>query len=169
MQRWFALAGGGDPYPLYAASNFGSFLGLRAHPLLVEPLLSINDQSRGWSFAYAALALLVAACALRLPNAVAAGQAPAELTPRATVATARPSRATIGGWVLLSAIPSGLMLSTSLHLTTNIVAMPLLWVLPLGLYLLSYSVVFATRRGPAATITRLAPYLLRRRFECVFR
>ena len=160
MQRWFALAGGGDPYPLYAASNFGSFLGLLAYPLLVEPLLSINDQSRGWSFAYAALALLVAACALRLPKTVAAGHAAAELTPRATVATARPSRAAIGRWILLSAIPSGLMLSTSLHLTTNIVAMPLLWVLPLGLYLLSYSVAFATRRGPAATITRLAPYLL---------
>jgi len=63
-------------------------------------------------------------------------------------------------WIGISAIPSGLMLSTTLHVTTDVVAMPLLWVLPLGLYLLSFSVAFATRRGPADTIIRTAPYAL---------
>ncbi|MDB5708447.1 MAG: hypothetical protein JWL96_517, partial [Sphingomonas bacterium] len=59
IQRWYALAGGGDPYPLYAASNFGSFLGLIAYPLLVEPLLPVAAQSRLWGFGYAMLALLL--------------------------------------------------------------------------------------------------------------
>jgi len=63
-------------------------------------------------------------------------------------------------WIVLSAIPSGLMLSTTLHLTTDIVAMPLLWVLPLGLYLLSYSVAFATGRAPATMIIRMTPFAL---------
>ena len=68
MQRWFALAGGGDPYPLYAASNFGSFLGLITYPLVVEPLLPVASQSLAWSVGYGLLALLLAGCALTLPR-----------------------------------------------------------------------------------------------------
>jgi hypothetical protein len=63
-------------------------------------------------------------------------------------------------WILLSAVPSGLILSTTLHLTTDIAAVPLLWVLPLGLYLLSFTVAFAANRGPADLITRIAPITL---------
>jgi len=154
MQRWFALAGGGDPYPLYAASNLGSFLGLLAYPLIVEPLLPVDAQSIVWSVGYGALALLVAGCALLLPRTVTAH-------PLAAASTVpRPARRDVARWIILSAIPSGLMLSTTLHLTTDIVAMPLLWVVPLGLYLLSFSVAFAPRRGAAEAITRLAPLAL---------
>jgi hypothetical protein len=63
-------------------------------------------------------------------------------------------------WIALAAIPSGLMLSTSTHLTTDIVAVPLLWVLPLGLYLLSFVVAFARRRGPTEFITQIAPLII---------
>jgi SAM-dependent methyltransferase len=63
-------------------------------------------------------------------------------------------------WVILAAIPSGLMLSTTTHLTTDIVAIPLLWVLPLGLYLLSFVIAFAARRGPANFITMIAPLMI---------
>ncbi|MGZ8998690.1 MAG: spermidine synthase, partial [Allosphingosinicella sp.] len=63
-------------------------------------------------------------------------------------------------WVALAAVPSGLMLSTTTHLTTDIVAMPLLWALPLGLYLLSFVIAFAARRGPAAFVTALAPLII---------
>ncbi len=152
IQRWYALAGGGDLYPLYAASNVGSFLGLIAYPLLVEPLLPVAAQSRMWSAGYVTLALLVAACALRLPRV-----APAEVS---ASSAPKPNTREIGRWIVLAAIPSGLMLSTTLHLTTDIVAMPLLWVVPLGLYLLSFSVAFAPDRRGASLITRTAPFML---------
>ena len=152
IQRWFALAGGGDPYPLYAASNLGSFLGLIAYPLIVEPLLPVAAQSLVWSVGYGVLALLVMLCALRLPQT-----APIRI---AASSAARPTRRQLASWIALSAIPSGLMLSTTLHLTTDIVAMPLLWVVPLGLYLLSFSVAFAPDRRAARLITRVAPFAL---------
>ena len=145
MQRWFAVSGGGDPYPLYAASNLGSFAGLIAYPLIVEPLLPLNGQSWLWTGGYALVLALVAVCGFGLPT----GGAPKTLT-----ATGRaPSWREVGNWMLLAAIPSGLMLSTSTHLTTDIVAMPLLWVVPLGLYLLSFSVAFSEKRGLADAIT----------------
>src|SRR5436189_87698 len=67
IQRWYSLSGGGDPYPLYAASNVGSFCGLIAYPLLVEPLLPVTTQRLVWSAGYALLVLLVAWCAFTLP------------------------------------------------------------------------------------------------------
>ena len=151
MQRWFALSGGADPYPLYAASNLGSFGGLLTYPLLVEPLAPLAVQRWLWSAGYALLVLLVGWCALALPRS-----APVADSARG----ARPSWRTIGAWVLLSAIPSGLILSTTLHLTTDIGAMPLLWVIPLGLYLLSFTFAFANRRWPARAIARIAPVVL---------
>jgi len=153
IQRWFAHAGTRDPYPLYAASNFGSFAGLLAYPLVVEPLLPIRDQRWVWSAGYLALALLVAWCALKLPKHEAAPR-------QAKAATPAPGWRERAYWIVLAAIPSGLILSTTLHLTTDIAAMPLLWVIPLGLYLLSFTVAFATNRTPARTITRAAPFLL---------
>ena len=68
LQRWYVLSGCGDPYPLYAASNFGSFLGLLAYPLLVEPIFPIAGQSFGWSAGFALVALLILGCAIRLPT-----------------------------------------------------------------------------------------------------
>ncbi len=152
IQRWFAQSGQGDPYPLYAASNVGSFAGLLSYPLIVEPLLPVAMQSLGWSLGYVLLAGLVIACAARLPRAAEPGESDAR------------SPAIAGGemlrWIILAAIPSGLMLSTTLHLTTDIVAMPLLWVLPLGLYLLSFSIGFASNRTAATVLTRFAPFSL---------
>ena len=63
-------------------------------------------------------------------------------------------------WLCLSAVPSGLMLSTTTHLSTDIMAMPLLWAIPLGLYLLSFTAAFADRRGAARAVSRIAPALL---------
>lgn len=153
MQRWFALSGGGDPYPLYAASNIGSFAGLVAYPLIVEPLLPVAAQSRLWSMGYLLVMALVALCLFRMPKVTASAFAPLRQSEA-------PDGRTIGRWVLLAAVPSGLMLSTSLHLTTDIVAMPLLWVVPLGLYLLSFSVAFATNRRLAVALGRMTPFIL---------
>lgn len=156
MQRWFAASPtAGDPYPLYAASNLGSFAGLLAYPLLAEPLVPLATQSVGWAAGYALLVVLVAAAALarrRAPAPVASAAA----SPRASAPGAR----TILLWLALSAVPSGLMLSTTTFLTTDIFAMPLLWVIPLGLYLLSFSVAFAARRAIAGALVLVAPLVL---------
>ncbi len=154
MQRWYAATDPGrDPYALYAASNVGSFGGLIAYPLLVEPLTALHSQSLMWSIGYGVLVLLVALCALALPRAGRNGAADDAAT---TVSTA-PSGRRIALWVTLAFVPSGLMLATSTFLTTDIVAVPLLWVLPLGLYLLSFTVAFASNRMPSEVLTKFAP------------
>ena len=153
MQRWYALESSrGDPYPLYAASNLGSFAGLLSYPLIVEPLMSLQQQSWLWTGIYAVLVFLVAACGLTVP-AKAVEEAPKETAPA-------PTWRQIAHWVALAAVPSGLMLSTTTHLTIDIVAVPLLWVLPLGLYLLSFVIAFAARRGIANFVTVLAPLVI---------
>jgi SAM-dependent methyltransferase len=153
LQRWFALSDGGDPYPLYAASNLGSFGGLIAYPFLAEPLLAISQQRWIWSISYALLVLLVAWCGLRLPRSARGEPGEASIGPV-------PGARTIVTWIVLAAVPSGLILSTTLHITTDLVAMPLLWVLPLGAYLLSFTFAFAANRSPAKAIVRLAPLIL---------
>jgi SAM-dependent methyltransferase len=153
MQRWYALEGArGDPYPLYAASNLGSFAGLLSYPLLVEPLLTLHQQSLLWSAGYFLLIAMVVACALTVPAAAV------EAMPEANGPAPSPRR--LLHWVALAAVPSGLMLSTTTHLTTDIVAVPLLWVLPLALYLLSFVIAFAHRRGASNAFVALAPLFL---------
>jgi SAM-dependent methyltransferase len=153
MQRWYALeTSRGDPYALYAASNLGSFAGLISYPLLVEPLLTLEQQSGLWTGGYAVLVALVVACALTIPAQVVE-ERPQRLSPPAGAKR-------VLHWIVLAAVPSGLMLSTTTHLTTDIVAIPLLWVVPLGLYLLSFVVAFASRRGPTEFITQLSPLII---------
>nr|MBA4771366.1 fused MFS/spermidine synthase [Sphingobium sp.] len=154
LQRWYGETGEGDPYPLYSASNLGSFAGLIAYPLLVEPLMTLHAQSILWSLGYAALFFLVYASTRRLPAV------PVEREEAKDASAPAPHARTMLLWTVLAAVPSGLMLATSLYLTTDIVAMPMLWVLPLGLYLLSFSVAFATRRGGADLCVLIAPLIL---------
>jgi hypothetical protein len=154
MQRWYAAHPQAKaPWALYAASNFGSFAGLLSYPLLAEPLLSLHWQSWGWSLGYLALIALVWATA----------RARRGIAPISADVTA-PSEALgwrrIALWIVLSAVPSGLMLSTTTHLTTDIFAMPLLWVIPLGIYLLSFVIAFSDRRGAAGWISLAAPTLV---------
>jgi hypothetical protein len=152
LQRWFAASHGDDPYPLYAASNLGSFAGLLAYPLIAEPVLAVSQQRWLWTTGYAWLVIFVAWCALRFPDA----------DDREPVANglAVPAWRVLAKWTVLAAVPSGLILSTTLHITTDLVAMPLLWVLPLGAYLLSFTIAFATSRWAAEWIARSAPFLL---------
>ncbi|QIK79543.1 hypothetical protein G7077_12140 [Sphingomonas piscis] len=150
IQSWYAKCGLGDPYPLYAASNFGSFAGLLAYPFVVEPLLSVANQRMLWSAGYVLLALLCGYCSFHLPKARTDG----------AVEAVPPARSKMIRWALQAAVPSGLVLSTTLQLTTDIVAVPLLWVLPLGLYLLSFSIAFAASRGVADVMGRAAPFTL---------
>ncbi|MXO94670.1 hypothetical protein GRI62_13785 [Erythrobacter arachoides] len=159
LQRWFAAhPQAGNPYPLYAASNLGSFAGLLAYPLLAEPLLAIGQQSHAWAAGYALLVVLVASALWARRNSNAAAIVPAD-DPQEPIA-ARSDWRTVLLWLALSAVPSGLMLSTTTFLTTDIMAIPLVWVIPLGLYLLSFTIAFAERRALAGLFVVLAPLVL---------
>ncbi|MFN4239016.1 MAG: spermidine synthase [Erythrobacter cryptus] len=162
IQRWYAAdPQAGDPYPLYAASNLGSFAGLVSYPLLIEPFLPLDAQSLIWSLGYGAMLVLLALVASARWNAGAqAAAAPAQGADGAMAAGAPITPRRIALWLALAAVPSGLMLSTTTHLTTDIFAMPLLWVIPLGVYLLSFSLAFAENRAPARIVSRAAPYVL---------
>ena len=155
MQRWYSAdPQAGEPWALYAASNLGSFAGLLAYPLLAEPLLGLHAQAAAWSGGYAALVVLVALCAW--VRWLVRGDEP----PAPAARTASVPRSRIVQWLVLAAVPSGLMLSTTTHLTIDVFAMPLLWVIPLGLYLLSFVVAFADRRPFAGAVARATPVLL---------
>ena len=157
MQRWYALTGNqGNPYALYAASNIGSFAGLIAYPLLVEPFMPMLSQNWLWTGIYAVLVVAVALCARLLwQTRIIAAAEPAAETDGDVIGWKRRLY-----WIALAAVPSGLMLSTTSHLTTDLMAMPLLWVIPLGLYLLSFSVAFADNQRPAFWISKVAPLVL---------
>ncbi|MDP8916673.1 MAG: fused MFS/spermidine synthase [Pseudomonadota bacterium] len=145
VQAWWARVhgaeqGGRDPYVLYAASNLGSLLGLLAYPLLVEPTLTLPQQSLLWTggFAlFAGLALLIGLQAWRSPAAQAAA-GPA----RPAAAVAWRDRLT---WLGLAAVPSSLLLGVTSHLSTDVAAAPFLWAAPLALYLLTFVNAFAAR------------------------
>jgi hypothetical protein len=152
IQRWYAAATGGrDPYPLYAASNLGSFTGLLSYPLLVEPRLPLDQQSGLWTGGYVLLVVLTLACAAVLPRAGL------DTSDAGYTAEAPPSLGRRLWWIVLAAVPSGLMLSTTTYLTTDIVAIPMMWVIPLGLYLLSFTLAFGQSRGVAISICQLSP------------
>ncbi len=148
LQRWFAQTGhrsAKDPYFLYAASNAGSLVGLLGYPLLVEPALRLSAQSRWWSFGYMLFIALTAACAAlawRARSTAPAADAEDEQTQEGT--TAAPWRERLR-WIALAFVPSSLMMGVTTALTTDVPAIPLFWVLPLALYLLSFVLVFATR------------------------
>ena len=149
IQRWFADSGhkySSDPYFLYAASNAGSLAGLLAYPFLIEPLLTLKDQSRLWSYGYVAFVALTAACALLIwssrPSRAAIDQQP-EIGEGAAAKGRLSERLR---WIVLAFVPSSLMLGVTTQITTDVPAIPLFWVLPLALYLGSFVVVFAKRQ-----------------------
>ncbi len=147
LQWWFAQtrhALSANPYFLYAASNLGSLAALLGYPLLVEPNLRLSDQAKFWSVGYGLLALLIATCALTLWKGAGGKQAQISLETDAETAPITLTRRL--RWIALAFAPTSLMYGVTTYLTTDIAAVPLLWVLPLALYLLSFILVFARRR-----------------------
>jgi spermidine synthase len=144
LQAWFARSGhrdAADPYFLYGASNLGSFLALLSYPFLIEPLLTLKTQSAAWSQGFVILAALIAACGLVLSRS-GAGAARADTPVEDGLPPAWRDRL---GWIGLSAVPSGLLVALTAHLSTDVAAVPLLWVVPLALFLLTF--VLAFREG----------------------
>jgi hypothetical protein len=145
LQAWFVRTGhpnGTDPYFLYASSNIGSFLALLSYPVLLEPLFTLRTQNLIWTGGYGLLIVLIAACGvllLRSPVSAAIDVLAEESAapPPAWILRAR--------WIFLAAVPSGLLIAVTAHISTDIAAAPLLWVLPLSLYLLTWVLVFQSR------------------------
>jgi hypothetical protein len=144
LQAWFVRTGhpdGPDPYFLYASSNIGSFLALLSYPILFEPMLSLHAQNLMWTAGYGMLIALIAVCGVMMIRSPRIGQT-AEAAKEAVPA---PSWASRARWVFLAAVPSGLLIAVTAHISTDIAAAPLLWVLPLSLYLLTWVLVFQSR------------------------
>ncbi|MBI2835824.1 MAG: fused MFS/spermidine synthase [Acidobacteria bacterium] len=149
LQSWFARTKhptASDPYFLYSASNLGSMLGLMAYPLAVEPTMSLQAQGVAWSAGYVGLVCLIWACALAMRRG---GTGAAVAAPRPVTIATSPAASEPLWWLAYSLVPSSLMLSVTTHITTDVAAVPLLWVGPLALYLLSFVLVFA-RRPPVS-------------------
>ncbi|MCZ2342239.1 MAG: fused MFS/spermidine synthase [Bacteroidales bacterium] len=180
---------GSDPYFLYAASNAGSLIGLLGYPFVIEPLLTLPDQFTDWLIGYAGLLLLMTACAATIRTTASHQESqPAPPTPLSDRDSAKedsdsgptthvlvptvppsegppteapPSRWQLGKWVALAALPSSFLMSATTHLTTDIAPVPLLWVVPLALYLLSFIIVFARWPDRARlVIGRTVPMLI---------
>jgi SAM-dependent methyltransferase len=178
-----------NPYFLYAASNLGSMLALLAYPFVIEPAWGTTLQTHAWSAGYGVLLLLAGACVLQVKNngqdlaATIAPVARTESRPSvdaagfgsARSATAGPgpdSKSEVGAkagvttaqrlrWILLAFIPSSLMLGVTTHVSTDLATIPLLWVLPLATYLLTFILAFSERTWISArVIARAFPLLV---------
>lgn len=125
------------PYVLYSASNLGSFAGLLGYVALVEPMFDLSTQSAYWSVLYGCGALLLILTAILLR--------PASATPNTHVASTPVTWRARGTWIGLAFLPSSLSLGVTTYITTDVASIPLLWVLPLSLYLLSFVDAFRTR------------------------
>jgi hypothetical protein len=150
-----------DPYFLYAASNAGSLVALMAYPTVIEPLLGLSRQARVWTIGYGAFVILVLVCAVAARFALTGHHAVARADAGAATAEEAVSWQRRARWCLLAAVPSSLMLGVTTALTTDLAPVPLLWVAPLALYLLTFVAAFG-KSGDRETrmATRALPLLL---------
>lgn len=145
IQHWYSCHSntrGRDPYVLYSASNLGSFAALLSYPFLIEPWLTLSGQTATWSALYAVFGCLLIACIYQLRRHFA-GEAPMDAPDAQALEEAKtPTWKQKLIWVALAFMPSSLMLGVTTHVTTDIAAVPLLWIVPLALYLLSFVLTF---------------------------
>jgi SAM-dependent methyltransferase len=151
LQKWFSHSdapAASDPYFLYVASNAGSMAGLLSYPFVLEPTLHLSTQRRLWSYGYVLLLLLAGGCVALIWRGARRLTQPAERTqddavPDAIGEDLRPAVKRRLRWVVLAFVPASLTLGVTTALTTDMPAIPLFWVLPLAVYLLSFVLVFA--------------------------
>jgi SAM-dependent methyltransferase len=145
VQAWFARSSPGrSPYRLFALSNLASMLALLGYPFALEPWVPTRLQSYGWSAAYVLFALLTAASAWLSLRAKAVAVSDGE-----TVRGPREAPPEFGRqllWVALAATGSYLLLAVSNHICQNIASIPLLWIVPLSIYLLTFILCFDSTR-----------------------
>jgi hypothetical protein len=148
LQAWFARTGhpqGHDPYFLYAASNLGSLLALLSFPFVLEPAFGLRALSTIWAGGFLLLALAIASCLLVVAVSLRAPAAGGVAAAIDAGPADHPNWSGRLGWVGLAFVPSALLTAFTNHITTDVASAPLLWVLPLSLYLLTFVLVFRER------------------------
>jgi spermidine synthase len=143
FQRWFAGTDHKDadnPYFLYGASNLGSMTALILYPVVIEPAMNLNQQSNSWMFGYAGLIALTFLCVLVVWKSNLRKKVKKITENREIISWSRR-----GKWLLLSFIPSSLMLGVTTYITTDVASVPLLWIIPLALYVGTFIIVFARK------------------------
>lgn len=143
LQKWFSIIGhesSADPYYLSIASNSGSLLALVSYPLLIEAQVGLSNQQVFWSACFAFLCLLILSCVLLVKTSQHNSSAAAEILQDKLAA---PCFNTKLQWLILAFIPSSLLLGVTNYISTDIASMPLLWVVPLALYLITFIIVFS--------------------------
>jgi hypothetical protein len=147
LQRWWSRLTKKEPYHLYAVSNAGSLMALVAYPLLVEPWFSVSDQTRSWAYVFGLVIVGICACAFRLQREPRASTESSAAVEAVGVSSGQKLL-----WLTLSAVPSVMLLAVTNHITIDVASGPLLWVVPLFLYLLSFVIVFGPLGGRARLI-----------------
>jgi spermidine synthase len=163
IQAWYARSGGpsaSDPYFLYGASNLGSLAALLAFPLAAEPILGLTEIGRAWAWGFAALGVLLLMAGMAARGGSVLAENAAKQAPEAA-----PGAARIAAWLFLAFVPSSLMLGVTSKISTDFGALPLIWVVPLALYLLTFVLVFTRRpliggRGLQAAFVVALVYLV---------
>ncbi len=146
LQVWFELAQFGKPYPLYSVSNLGSIGALLSYPLLVEPYIGVSRLFSIWSVAYVSLAFLISFCSLIVWSHLS-GSRVSDWSSRATdQPSVRVRFKEVLAWIFFSTMGSAILLTYSEHITVDISPIPLLWVLPLSMYLFTFVLAFANSR-----------------------
>ena len=144
FQRWFSETDHPDadnPYFLYGASNLGSMTALLAYPVVIEPFLNLNMQSTFWTYGYAALIIMSALSAAMVWKHVK--KAPVQHDPLFDAGGVTWKQR--GWWLFMAFLPSSLMLGVTTYITTDIASAPLLWILPLAIYVGTFILVFARK------------------------
>ncbi|MDZ4783516.1 MAG: fused MFS/spermidine synthase [Planctomycetia bacterium] len=189
VQRWFASAqlnAARDPYSLYVMSNIGSFVALLGYPFLIEPAATLRTQTIGWAIGYGIWIACLAACAtyvwraknestdaapVTLPEVIPPTSAKRKSkkhapAPAESVAVFVPDQGEITWrrrlhWLALSGVPVAWMLGVTTWITTDIAPIPLLWIVPLALYLVTYILAFSQRGGQfTAWARRIHPWAM---------
>jgi len=144
LQRWLVMTQSEqiyDPYFLFSASNLGSMIALVGYPIIFERFSTLTDQFRFWTVGFLLFMVVMAFCARTiLRRQVALSEDTSSIS-----AVEPPSWKDRIYWITLAFVPSSLMLSVTAYLTTNISPFPLLWIIPLALYLLTLTIVFARK------------------------
>lgn len=151
IQQWFARTRhrlARDPYFLYVASNIGSMGALLGYPLIVEPNLTLSHQRIAWSVGFGVFALTATACGIAGAQRSRhdSSDSPSQPIAPAARSAKQDERALTRQrllWIALSFVPAGLMMGATQHITTDVAAVPLLWVLPLAAYLMTFTVAFS--------------------------
>jgi hypothetical protein len=148
LQAWFARSGhpdARDPYFMYAASNLGSLIALLGYPFIFERYFGLSELSHLWAYAYVLLVLAIGASFFLMRGAQAGGVPETAAQPGAGD-TAAPATAPTWidrlSWIGLALVPAALLTAFTVHVTTDVASAPLLWVIPLALYLLTFVLVF---------------------------